>query len=224
MSDQDQERRNHYTTLLREADDVTMDTLKHIIGQSNVSDLENFLAHALNTILENNRSLGFSLSRNMSMIAGTSLRNLLENWANVAYILRDPLKKQHYGGEVTKTAFEYANTLNRLVKDEITFADLQALPRWTSSAITQRVAALGDGQEFQYELLSRYTHTDMWAAINDEMVAKHQFWTSLLGWGLEFTAETLTLVKSECSLPEDLRQRITDVSGKISVAISVPQV
>jgi hypothetical protein len=196
----DIKRRKLYFDLLLELDDTTMAALKVLLAKDELSDLENYIAHALNTILENNRVLAYSLTRNFNMVAGTCLRNLLENWANLASVLRKPSKKSERATAITQTAFQYAETLNGLVNRRVTLEELQALPSWAESNLSQRVRKLGDGAEFQYELLSRYTHTDMWAAIHDQMVDRDKFWTSLLGWGLEFSAETLKLIDGECEL------------------------
>lgn len=215
----DADRRKLYFALLEELDDTTMLALKTLLAKDELSDLENYLAHVLNTILENNRALAYSITRNFNMIAGTCLRNLLENWANLASVLRSTDKKDAKATAITKTAFKYAEVLNRLVKKEITLEELQNLPSWAESNLSQRVRKLGDGAEFQYELLSRYTHTDMWAAINDQMVDKDRFWTSLLGWGLEFSMETLSLVDAERDLPP-LRAKAANLNQRISKAFS----
>lgn len=209
------DRRRSYLALLQEQDDITMASLKYLLKTDELPDLENYICHCLNTILENNRALAFSIDRNFSMIAGSSLRNLLENWANIAYVLRKPEKTQEYATAITKTAFVYAATLKRLTSHEVNLKDLHDLPHWTTCKITDRVRQLGEAAEFQYELLGRYTHTDMWAAINDEMVQKEQFWTSLLGWGLEFSMETLLVVKSACKLPKTIDEQIVKLNDKI---------
>ena len=203
----DTERRKLYFGLLTELDDVTMATLKALLAKKELTDMEN------------NRALAYSLTRNFNMIAGTCLRNLLENWANLASVLRKPGKKHERATAITRTAFQYAETLNGLVKRTVTLQELQALPSWADNNLSQRVRKLGDGAEFQYELLSRYTHTDMWAAVNDQMVEKDKFWTSLLGWGLEFSTEALKLVDGECGL-EPLKDKIEELERKISEAFS----
>lgn len=215
----DTERRKLYFDLLTELDDMAMAALKELLAKEQLSDMENYIAHVLNTILENNRALAYSLTRNFNMIAGTCLRNLLENWANLASVLRKQSKKHERATAITRTAFQYAGTLNSLVNRTVTLQELQALPSWAHSNLSQRVRKLGDGPEFQYELLSRYTHTDMWAAINDQMVDKEKFWTSLLGWGLEFSTEALKLADTECEL-RPLRNKIEELERKIGAAFA----
>lgn len=216
---ENEERRKLYFSLLQELDDVTMAALKVLLAKEKLSDMENYVAHVLNSILENNRVLAYSLTRNFNMIAGTCLRNLLENWANLASVLRKPSKKHARATAITQIAFQYAATLSGLVKRTITLQELQTLPAWADSNLSQRMRKLGEGAEFQYELLSRYTHTDMWAAINDEMVEKDKFWTSLLGWGLEFSVEALKLVDSECEL-EPLHSKIEKLEQSVSEAFA----
>jgi hypothetical protein len=220
MGEPKKTRRDVYLALLLELDDLTMRSLKYMLREKELPDVENFITHALNTILENNRALGFSLTRNFSMIAGTSLRNLLENWANVSYVLTHPTKKDHYATAITATAFAYAETLNKYVKRTATLEELRGLPRWAGRSISKRIELLGEAREFQYELLSRYTHTDMWAAIHDEMVEKEKFWTSLLAWGLEFSLEVLLLVGEEGVLADDFKDEINALDAKITVAIA----
>lgn len=215
----DAERRKLYFDLLAELDNMAMAALKELLLKEQLSDTENYIAHVLSTILENNRALAYSITRNFNMIAGTSLRNLLENWANLASVLRRPSKKHERATAITRTAFQYAETLNDLVNRTVTLQELQALPSWADSNLSQRVRKLGEGPEFQYELLSRYTHTDMWAAINDQIVDKGKFWTSLLGWGLEFSTKALKLVDTECTLGP-LRSRIEELEQKISAAVA----
>jgi hypothetical protein len=214
------EKREQHMKLLVEIDNVVMQVLKHVLAKGALSDLENYFTHALNTILENNRTIAFSLPQNFSMIAGSSLRNLLENWANLNHVVKDPSKKAKRAKAVTDTAVQYSQTLYELTQGNVAIADLYSLPHWTSGTITQRVEALGDGPLFEYELLSRFTHTDMWADINDIIADRTMFWNNLLGWGLEAANHTLFLVVQDVDLNEDLKKKVEQVSQKVQSQIT----
>jgi hypothetical protein len=220
MEQDENEERRLLKDLLIELDAVAMNMLKFILdSKPELTHLENYFAHNLNTILENNRVILHSLDNNFTMTAGSCVRNLMENWANLQYALRDPSKKDEYAAKITENALVYARTLERIVQGSGTVEELYALPRWTNSGITQRVEQIGAGQVFQYEILSRYTHVDMWAAINDIIAKKELYWNSILGWGIEAANHTLYLIDQQVTLPPEIKSPLESVHTKVQERI-----
>lgn len=220
MTQEEQSKRQELKNLVIDLDGVAMEMVKFLIDSTpELTHLENYYAHNLNTILENNRIIIYSLDRKLTMTTGSSVRNLFENWANLNYVLHDPVKTNNYAAKITDNAFIYARTLERLVKGEVTVDELYALPAWTNSTITQRMKMLGDGQVYQYELLSRYTHADMWAALNDIIARKEVFWSTILGWGIEAANHTIYLIFTQAEFPEILAKKVEHINERVQKEI-----
>lgn len=181
-------------TLLSDLEALSTAIARTVIDPPDKSNyLRNYLAHCFNTINPAGRMLLWGLSEGQTLDTANALRTLLENWANLNHVLSDDAKRDDRAKKIEESALAYTAAFQGLQQDSSQgLQALFAVERWTESGPAQRVKNLGEGPEFQYEFLSRYTHADVWTVINDYLtVNKEQNRIIMLTWGIEFVNHTI---------------------------------
>ena len=157
--------------LLAELDSLALKINRAILDGPSAGFLENFLAHTLGTIPPANKMLVYGIQNDLNISTTSALKILLENWANINYVVSSGNKKLDYAEKIEKSALAYARALEELLNDpSLGITRLNKVPKWTKSGLTDRVRKLGDGPEFQYEFLCRYVHSDVWSVVNDRLI------------------------------------------------------
>lgn len=204
--------------LLAKLDDLCIQVAKYAVDKEAPGYLDNYVAHVFNTVHPSNRLLLWGLENAENLATMNGIRTLLENWANANYVLSNSSKTEDYTEKIERTALGYKDAFESLRNDPSQgLKILTSAERWTRSSLTSRVEKLGEGPSFQYELLSRYTHADVWTVINDYLIQdKDLNRYTMLMWAIEFINHTLWLVHEKGYLNDELKIAYDPLNDRVN--------
>ena len=176
-----------------------------------------FLAHSLLTIpnLADLVIRGVNEKNNILIFSG--LRMIEESNANVQYVFHDPTKKDDYISKILKRGIEYQQAFTEIRNNpELGMRHLSAVGRWSGSTITQRVARLGEGPEFRYEMACKYLHSDIWTLLNDEAIKNPiRLMYGQLSWAIEDIQSLIYAFSLDEKLSDEYNQRYDELANRV---------
>lgn len=209
--------------LLTELTELAKRIVDSLIHEEPESQKGDYAKQVIWTIFPSVNMLIWGQNNNNSLAVMNGLRTLLECWGNTNYIFRVGSQgSDHYLTKMAEGAHQYQKEFRELRENpSLGLAHLKGV-RWSGQKLTYMVEQLGEGPLFQYEYTSRYVHADVWATLNEFDIKNPDHSKSqLLGWGVKFVGQLLSLLSEEKIFNESLQKEVDDIS--IRLAALFPQ-